>query len=92
MPHCDTELKSNAEIDKEKTYKLPDGNIITVGAERFYCGEVLFQPSFTVKEASGFRDTSFRYIMKCDVDIRKEVYANIVLSCGTTMYQWILSA
>merc|ERR1712243_282909 len=42
----DTEMKSAAESsDKEKTYELPDGNIITVGSERFRCPEVLFQPS-----------------------------------------------
>ena len=27
--------------------------------------------------------------MKCDVDIRKDLYANIVLSGGTTMFQGI---
>ena len=27
--------------------------------------------------------------MKADVDIRKDLYANIVLSGGTTMYQGI---
>ena len=32
----DTEMKAAAESsDKEKTYELPDGNIITVGNERF---------------------------------------------------------
>merc|ERR1712122_392962 len=86
----DTELKSTAESsDKEKTYELPDGNIITVGAERFRCAEVLFQPSFIAKEASGIHDTSFQSIMKCDVDIRKDLYANVVLSGGTTMFQGI---
>ena len=29
------ELKSTADSDNEKTYELPDGNISTVGAERF---------------------------------------------------------
>ena len=28
----------------------------------------------------------FDYIMKCDVDIRKDLYSNIVLSGGTTMF------
>merc|ERR1711998_513993 len=43
----DTEMKAATESsDKEKTYELPDGNIITVGSERFRCPEVLFQPSF----------------------------------------------
>jgi len=75
----DTEMKAASESsDKEKTYELPDGNIITVGSERFRCPEVLFQPSFVGKEASGIHDTSFQSIMKCDVDIRKDLYANVV--------------
>jgi len=86
----DTEMKQSSESsDKEKTYELPDGNIITVGSERFRCPEVLFQPSFIGKEASGIHDTTFQSIMKCDVDIRKDLYANVVLSGGTTMFQGI---
>jgi len=86
----DTEMKNAAESsDKEKTYELPDGNIITVGAERFRCPEVLFQPSLVGKEASGVHDTSFQSIMKCDVDIRKDLYSNVVLSGGTTMFAGI---
>jgi len=86
----DTEMKASTESsDKEKTYELPDGNIITVGGERFRCPEVLFQPSFIGKEASGIHDTTFQSIMKCDVDIRKDLYANVVLSGGTTMFSGI---
>merc|ERR1712039_725462 len=86
----DTEMKLATESsDKEKTYELPDGNIITVGAERFRCPEVLFQPSIVGKEASGIHDTTFQSIMKCDVDIRKDLYANVVLSGGTTMFPGI---
>ncbi|KAF4672545.1 Actin, aortic smooth muscle [Perkinsus chesapeaki] len=86
----DTEMKAAAESsEKEKTYELPDGNIITVGNERFRCPEVLFQPNFIGKEASGIHDTTFQSIMKCDVDIRKDLYANVVLSGGTTMFNGI---
>jgi len=86
----DTEMKAAADSsEKEKTYELPDGNLITVGNERFRCPEVLFQPSFIGKEASGIHDTSFQTIMKCDVDIRKDLYANVVLSGGTTMFPGI---
>ncbi|CAE8619365.1 unnamed protein product [Polarella glacialis] len=66
-------LDFDSEMKAEKTYELPDGNIITVGSERFRCPEVLFQPSFVGKEASGIHDTTFQSIMKCDVDIRKEL-------------------
>ncbi len=31
-------------------------------------------------EAVGIHDTTFNSIMKCDVDIRKDLYNNIVLS------------
>jgi len=86
----DTAMKDATESsDIEKTYELPDGNIITVGNERFRCPEVLFQPSFIGKESSGIHDTTFQSIMKCDVDIRKDLYANVVLSGGTTMFQGI---
>ena len=81
-----SELKAAVESnDKAKTYELPDGNIISLQSERFRCPEVLFQPSLVGKEAMGIHDTTFRSIMQCDVDIRRDLYQNIVLSGGTTM-------
>jgi len=86
----DTEMKEATETsDKEKTYELPDENIITVGSERFRCPEALFQPNFVGKEASGIHDATFQSIMKCAVDVRKDLFANVVLSGGTTMFEGI---
>lgn len=73
----------------EKSYELPDGQIITIGAERFRCPEVLFQPSLIGMESAGIHETTYNSIMKCDVDIRKDLYGNIVLSGGTTMFPGI---
>jgi actin-related protein len=33
-------------------------------------------------EVAGIHETTFNSIMKCDIDIRKDLYANTVLSGG----------
>mmetsp|Transcript_4149 Transcript_4149/g.6118 ORF Transcript_4149/g.6118 Transcript_4149/m.6118 type:complete len:375 (-) Transcript_4149:75-1199(-) len=73
----------------EQEYDLPDGSKMTVGAERFRCAELLFQPSFIGNEMTGIHETTFNSIQKCDIDIRKDLYQNIVLSGGTTMFPGI---
>jgi len=85
------EEMQNAETssDVEKNYELPDGQVIQVGNERFRCPEVLFKPNIIGKEANGIHRTTYDSIMKCDVDIRKDLYGNIVLSGGTTMFPGI---
>merc|ERR1712067_136626 len=86
----DDELaKADTSSDIEKNYELPDGQVITVGAERFRCPEVLFQPNFIGKEAEGIHKLTYDSIQKCDIDIRKDLYTNVVLSGGTTMFAGI---
>jgi len=80
---------ANENSDLEKQYELPDGQVITVGAERFRCAEVLFNPSLIGKENEGIHKLTFNSILKCDIDIRKDLYQNIVLSGGSTMFPGI---
>merc|ERR1712060_423332 len=78
--------KADTSSDLEKNYELPDGEVITVGAERFRCAEVLFQPNLIGRESDGIHKLTYESIMKCDVDIRRDLYRNTVLSGGSTMF------
>jgi len=83
----EAELKeANTSSSKEAKYEMPDGTMITIGSERFRCPEVLFKPSMIGKEFTGLHEQCFQSIMKSDIDVRKDLYGNIVLSGGTTMF------
>ena len=79
-----------AQIDKEKICERFDENIITVGAKCHRHAEVLFQPSFIGKEASGLLSTLFQNVMKCDVNSHRELYATVVVSGGTDLFQGLI--
>jgi len=70
----------------EQNYELPDGQIITIGAERFRCAEALFQPNLVGLEQEGVSALTHRTILKSDVDIRRSLFSNVVVSGGTTMF------
>jgi len=63
----------------------PEYGFPSLGSDRFRCPEALFQPSFIGSTASGIHDMTFQSIMQCDVEIRKDLFSNVVLSGGTTM-------
>jgi len=70
----------------EQNYELPDGQIVTIGAERFRCAEALFQPNLLGLEQMGVTALTHRTILKSDVDIRRALFRNVVISGGTTMF------
>jgi len=67
-------------------HELPDGTTISIGQPRFKCPEALFKPSMIGLEQPGIQELTFKSIQKCDIDVRRDLFGNIVLSGGTTMY------
>nr|QGN00872.1 ActL2 [Drosophila affinis] len=91
--HCYVALDFEQEVHNSSTsttlehiYHLPDGQVLSVASERFRCPEALFRPSLLGMEYGGIHQTTYKSILKCDVDIRRDLYNNIVLSGGTTMF------
>ncbi|MFW9992908.1 MAG: actin, cytoplasmic 2 [Candidatus Odinarchaeota archaeon] len=70
----------------EKQYTLPDGEVITVGPERFLAPEAFFNPAALGKEEKALDEATYDAVQACDIDLRKELYQNIVLSGGSTMF------
>lgn len=78
---------ANGQGKVEKVYELPDGNVITVGNERFRCSEAFFDPFHHLGfETPRVHMTVHQSITRCDPDIRNDLYQNIVLSGGSTLF------
>ena len=80
------ELKKSSKDPKnvEQFYELFDGNVLTIGEERFRCMELLFNPMLIGSKQQGLHDVTYSSIMRCEADIRDEFFSNIVLSGGST--------
>jgi centractin len=88
-------LSSNPQKEEQDfqkdSYILPDGNIIKLGSERFLAPEILFQPHLIGCEHLGVHQLLVDCINRVDMDIRKSMFTNIVLSGGTTLTKGICS-
>ena len=64
-----------------------DGTSIKIANERFYYPEHLFQPDDLLgTEEEGLGDITYQAIMKCEEHMQHDLFSNIVLSGGSTMF------
>ncbi len=77
-----------AELPKPEPaeYTLPDGSSVTLLEERFLAPEVLFTPALVGRDEPGIHEAIFEAIMACDIDIRKDMVENIVLTGGSSLF------
>lgn len=82
--YCAKSIEEDRKLVKEtcsllKTVKLRTGESITIESERFECVEVYFTPSLYDIDEIGLSDAVFDVVQECDIDVRREMYKNIVL-------------
>ncbi|CCI45484.1 hypothetical protein ABG067_006338 [Albugo candida] len=73
-------------VDDTMAYYLPDGTLLNIGAEKFRAPEVLFRPELIGSECRGVHESLVQAIMKSDMDLRKTLFSQIILSGGSTLF------
>uniref|UniRef100_A0A8C5MZS5 Actin n=1 Tax=Leptobrachium leishanense TaxID=445787 RepID=A0A8C5MZS5_9ANUR len=79
------EMNKNT-IETMNEYKLPDGNTIMIGNQLFRAPEILFTPYLIGMESPGIHQMLYSSILKCDIDVRRDLLNSILLSGGSTLF------
>ncbi|ESO03690.1 hypothetical protein HELRODRAFT_185626 [Helobdella robusta] len=80
-------LKEESADTEKVQYQLPDGQVIEVGSSRYRAPELLFRPDLVGEEYPGIHEVLTSAIQRSDVDLRKMLYSNVVLSGGSTLFK-----
>jgi len=71
-------------------YTLPDKRVMLLPATvRMGCPELLFDPTLDGLSCLSLPDLAWSSVQKADIDVRKELCKNIIMSGGSTMYEGI---
>ncbi|EPX71375.1 actin-like protein Arp1 [Schizosaccharomyces octosporus yFS286] len=85
-PNFQTEEKTNSSFNtKLRQFTLPDGQILKLGSECFRAPELLFRPELIGYENGGVQHQITQAVLRSDLDLRKDLLNNIVLSGGGTL-------
>jgi len=70
---------------RTEDYRLPDGTTVQLGSERFRAPELLFDPEIIGQEYAGVHQVVVDSVNRVDMDLRKNLFSNVVLSGGSTL-------
>ena len=74
----DSQVKKCLDSKIVETHTLPDGSKVKITHEKYQCPELLFQPQFFQKDHFGLHEQTFKSIKKCDEDIEKDLFQNVI--------------
>merc|ERR1712226_1092264 len=77
-----TAERESAKKIKEKQFEMPDGTVVTVHNQMIRCPELMFKPSLDGKEMMGLHELTKKTVNDCDLDVRKDLLGNVVMSGG----------
>lgn len=75
---------SNVDDKNKINYFLPDGQEINIQTEHIEAPEILFSPQKIGLEYPGLHEMVLSSIMKCDIDLRHSIFANLIVAGGTS--------
>ncbi|KPP73753.1 hypothetical protein Z043_107143 [Scleropages formosus] len=81
----EAELSYGGPASSEISYTMPDGHIVHLSTEQFRAPEILFKPELIGRDHYGIHESIFKSILHSDIDLRKSLMGNIVLSGGNTL-------
>ena len=70
-----------------KVHPLPDDSVVRLSTERYDIPEAIFDPKKIGLEQDGLHEIVFKSILKTNSDIRKEMFSNIILAGGNTLFE-----
>eukprot|EP00354_Favella_ehrenbergii_P006515 CAMPEP_0170465762 /NCGR_PEP_ID=MMETSP0123-20130129/9981_1 /TAXON_ID=182087 /ORGANISM="Favella ehrenbergii, Strain Fehren 1" /LENGTH=372 /DNA_ID=CAMNT_0010731733 /DNA_START=66 /DNA_END=1180 /DNA_ORIENTATION=- len=72
----------------DETYSLPDKSVIPIkGTIRLQTAELLFKPELNGKSCKSMPQLAWASVSASDVDVRRDLLKNVILSGGSTMYE-----
>ena len=81
-------VKEETQSQQEKfSYLLPDGQTVELGSSCYRAPELLFRPDLVGDESEGIHEILANSILRSDMDLRKHLFQNIVLSGGSTLFK-----
>ena len=85
------DIERDRKLERETTFYnsfhlLPDETRIHLSDEKFEAPEILFSPYLIGSDVNGIPEMMYKSINNCPIDLRKNLYGNLILSGATTLF------